>query len=142
AARTINGNMEDQIWYAHGADIVLRQDWVDDKPPVNELGEAPLRINAKVNYLEPDFVAFGSLPGVQHTARVFVKEHATASFQRETNPVRLVGIHTEEFGLTSWMKEGLLAHHFYDYLNLIAPDPRAVLISPSLAEALQVHPGD
>ncbi|TLS52317.1 FtsX-like permease family protein [Paenibacillus antri] len=143
AARTINGNMEDQIWYAQGADVVLRQDWVDDAPPPAGPGmEAPPPVSDRINYLEPDFGVFSSLPGVRSAARVFTKEKAVVWTQEENVQARLIGIHTDEFGMTSWMKDGLLPYHFYEYLNLIAPDPRAVLVSRSMAEAFELTPGD
>jgi putative ABC transport system permease protein len=142
AARTINGNLEDQIWYANGADIVLRQDWLDNAPtPAGPGMEAPPPPD-KISYLEPDFETFGALPGAEHAARVFRKENAVVWTGEESAQTQLVGIHTEEFGRAAWMKEGLLPYHFYDYLNLIAPDPRAVLVSRSLAEAYELSPGD
>jgi len=142
AARTINGNLEDQIWYAQGADIVLRQDWLDNAPlPAGPGAEAPPPPD-KISYLEPDFEVFGTLPGAEHAARVFRKDDAVVWTGEENARAQLIGIHTEEFGRTAWMKEGLLPYHFYDYLNLIAPDPRAVLVSSSLADTYELTPGD
>ena len=53
-----------------------------------------------------------------------------------------MGIDTDEFGRVAWMRDGLMDHHFYDYLNLIAGDPSAVLISRSVADELEVKVGD
>jgi len=61
---------------------------------------------------------------------------------KEKDTVRLMGIDTDEFGRTAWLRDGLLDHHFYEYLNLIATDPAAVLISRSLANEHNVKPGD
>ena len=149
AARTINGNLEDQIRYAGGADVVVRQEWVDDAPvqPVGVPQGVPLEASAppgssKINYLEPDFGVFADLPGASHAARVFHNDKAHAWAGDEHAAIRLLGIHTQEFGHAAWMKEGLLPYHFFDYLNVIAPDPRAVLVSRSLAEAFSLEPGD
>lgn len=142
AARTINGNMEDQIWYASGADVVVRQNWVDDAPPQEMPGMPPVPPPERINYLEPDFSVFSDLPGVEHAARVFTKDGAVARVKGETKRMQLIGVQTDEFGRAAWMKDGLLPYHFYDYLNLIAPDPRSVLVSRSLAETFELEPGD
>jgi len=143
AARTINVNMEDQIWYAGGADIVLRQHWVNDKPVSPPGGEPqPTVVSSRINYLEPPFEQIESLPGVERATPVFRKDQADAWFGTKSAKVTLMGIVTDGFGETAWMKEGLLPHHFYEYLNLIAPDPRAVLISRTAANYFGLKTGD
>lgn len=145
AARTINVNMEDQVWYAGGADIVLRQHWVNDAP-VSAPGaggpSGPAVVSSRINYLEPPFELIESLPGVRRAAKVFKREDADAWFGTKSGKVTLMGIETDAFGETAWMKDGLLPHHFYEYLNLIAPDPRAVLVSRTAAEYFGLASGD
>jgi putative ABC transport system permease protein len=149
AARTINTNAEDVIRYKNGADIVLQLRWKQSKPPTSD---APLAddasaadVKTKIQYEEPPFRMIQDLPGVAHAAKVFVKENAAIS-TGGTGPTiataKLMGIDTDQFGRTSWLRNGLLDHHFYDYLNLIATDPRAVLISDTLAEQEQISVGD
>ena len=53
-----------------------------------------------------------------------------------------MGIDTDEFGRTAWFRDHLLDHHFYDYLNLLATDSKAVLISRSIAEETGAKVGD
>lgn len=53
-----------------------------------------------------------------------------------------MGIDTKAFGETAWLRDHLLDHHIYDYLNLIAKNPSAVLISKSVAEEYGVKVGD
>lgn len=152
AARTINGNLEDQIWYAQGADIVLQQRWVDDGPSTKgEYPYIPGRASAEnesfsaprpINYLEPPFGIFETLPGVEAAARVFIKEEGSVWYGNQFGRVKLMGIDTDQFGRTAWLKNGLLRPHFYDYLNLIAPDPHAVLISRTMADEWGIKPGD
>ncbi|OUM95898.1 MAG: hypothetical protein A9Z00_05870 [Thermobacillus sp. ZCTH02-B1] len=143
AARTINVNMEEQIWYAGGADIVLRQHWANDAP-VSQPGEpsAPRVVSSRINWLEPPLELIATLPGVELATPVFRKEGADAWFGTKSGKVTLMGIVTDEFGMTAWMKEGLLPHHFHEYLNLIAPEPRAVLVSKTTAEYFGLKPGD
>jgi putative ABC transport system permease protein len=40
-----------------------------------------------------------------------------------------MGIHTKSFGETAWLRDELLPHHFYEYLNAMAKYPGAVLLS-------------
>ncbi|MBB3114625.1 putative ABC transport system permease protein [Paenibacillus phyllosphaerae] len=143
-ARTINGNMEDQIWYANGSDIVLRQHWENDAPPASSQGgpDQTIASASRINYLEPPFELLEQLPGVEWAARVFVKEGSDAWLGNKSGKVRLMGIDTDAFGEAAWMKEGLLPHHFYDYLNLMAPDANAVLLSTTAAEHFGAQIGD
>ncbi|MFC3341506.1 ABC transporter permease [Paenibacillus abyssi] len=145
-ARTINGNMEDQIWYDRGSDIVLRQHWVSDAPPPPVPGQAgpsqPIASPSRINYQEPPFELIEQLPGVERAAKVFVKDESDAWLGNKSGKVRLMGIDTDAFGEAAWMKEGLLPHHFYDYLNLMAPDAHAVLLSKTAADYYGAKIGD
>lgn len=150
AARTINDNMESKIRYAIGADMVLMTRWESDAPvysgpmvpqqgPSAGGSAGPVR----VRYAEPPFEPFRELAGVESVAKVFRKEGVMfVSRSGTTGKVTLLGIDTKAFGMTAWMKDGLLDHPINSYLNLIAPDPRAVLISRSIADAAGLKPGD
>ena len=140
AARTLNTNLEEQIWYKNGADIVLQQRWLNDAPPPMPGVEPPEP--DEIHYLEPPFEVFEKLPGVEHAAKVFVKDDVFARTNGENYRIRLMGIETDDFGRVAWMRQDLLPYHFYHYLNLIAPDPQAVLISRTMAEQLELAPGD
>jgi putative ABC transport system permease protein len=143
AARTLNGNLEEQIWYGQGADIILQQRWVNDAPPAIPGAPAPPAVGpTKVNYLEPPFDVFHTLPGVEHAARVFVKDGAEFVADDARGTIRLMGIDTDDFGYTAWMKDKLNPYPLYEYLNLIAPDPHAVLISRTMADQYGLKPGD
>ncbi|OMF23416.1 hypothetical protein BK133_24295 [Paenibacillus sp. FSL H8-0548] len=144
AARTINNNTEDRIRYGNGAEIVLTSQWVNDAPPPAAPG-APQQetaiIQAPVHYIEPAFEPFKTLEGVQHAAKVFKKE-AAFSVNDGTGAATLIGIDTDEFGETTWFRDSLLDYPLNDYLNLLAGDPQAVLISKTLANQKEVKPGD
>lgn len=151
AARTINDNMDSKIQYNIGADMTLTTRWESDAPPPIMQGAEPQVQNAQesgyrqVQYTEPPFEPFRELKGVQATAKVFRKEGArfSAGSAKKTNgAATLVGIDTMDFGQTAWMKDNLLDYPMNSYLNLIATNPKAVLISKSLADAAKVKPGD
>ncbi|WP_217598155.1 hypothetical protein, partial [Cohnella sp. GbtcB17] len=54
----------------------------------------------------------------------------------------LIGVDTDDFGRAAGFKNSLLAHPFYENLNLIAGDSKAVLGSTSLANQMKEKPGD
>ncbi len=146
AARTLNENLDDQIRYREGADIRLTFRWENDEMPSGagdgmDLPSSPV-VQAKVQYSEPPFDAVRQLPGVQEAAKVFLKNEVSFTSGKQKGTTNLIAIDTDEFGRTSWMKDGLLPHHFYDYLNLIAPETSAVLISRSMANQYKLKEGD
>lgn len=147
AARTINTNTEDRIRYGNGADFVTQANWPNDKPPppVGPMGGPPTQqaeIPKIIHYIEPTFDPYTKLPGVEHAAKVFVKPKATFGVGTSSGTATLIGVDTDEFGQTTWFPENLIDHHLNDYLNLIASDTRAVLISKTLAEQKGVKVGD
>jgi putative ABC transport system permease protein len=155
AARTLNNNTLEKVEYKNGADVVLTVRWENDAPlgggGMEELdpesgesqGQSPaIAAPRRVQYAEPPFEMFKELPGVVNAARVFTKQNATAVANKSTFRVTLMGIDTDDFGRVALMKDGLLDHHFYSYLNLISTDPTAVLISRTLADQQNVRVGD
>jgi putative ABC transport system permease protein len=145
AARTMNQNNEDKISYKYGADIVMKVQWPNDAPPPPPPGgaQSDTLLAKRVQYVEPAYEPIvRDLPGVESTAKVFVKEKATFSGSNYNGTGMLMAVDTDEFGRTTWFKEGLLPHHINDYLNVIALDPTAVLISRTLADQYSVKPGD
>lgn len=153
AARTINDNMESRIQYAIGSDIALTTRWESDSPVFStsqmQQGQQQTDTTAtatkqRVQYTEPPFQPFQELKGVESAARVFKKEAAryNVSGNDKNGATTLIGIDTKEFGNTAWMKDGLLEYPINSYLNLIAPNPKAVLISRSIAEQAKLKPGD
>ncbi|TDF99620.1 ABC transporter permease [Paenibacillus piri] len=150
AARTINKNAGEKIMYGNGADIAMSVKWEDDAPPPNTGGDgggepdpaAVMEPKKKVQFSEPPFLPFTQLPGVEHAAKVFTKTDASFSSGKELGAATLMGIDTDDFGRAAWLRNGLLEHHFYEYLNVLASSPSAVLISRTLADQYNVKVGD
>ncbi len=146
AARTMNQNNHDKVMYQNGADIVLKTFWQNDAPPPAPPGGPPVSASLspkRVQYTEPLFdYALNKLPGVEHYAKVFVKEEAYFSTANAVIDTKLYAIDTDDFGMTAWFQNGLLDYHINDYLNLIATDASSVLISRSIADAEGLKPGD
>ncbi|WP_248927522.1 ABC transporter permease [Paenibacillus hamazuiensis] len=160
ATRTINMNTLDKIRYSAGADITMQIHWENDAPPAiltglleeeaseeeasaeTQLSDEEPEAPHKTQYTEPSFLPFTQLPGVEHAAKVFIKKDAVFSRGKASDTVQLMGIDTKDFGQTAWMRSKLLGRHFNEYLNLIAVNPSAVLISKSMAEEYGIKPGD
>lgn len=56
--------------------------------------------------------------------------------------IRLMGIHTKDFGNTAWFENSLLPQHWYHYLNAISQNSSAILVSENFHEVLGYQLGD
>ncbi|HHY82475.1 MAG TPA: ABC transporter permease [Clostridiales bacterium] len=147
AARTLNTNYEERIRYQNGADIVVQAYWPNNAKPVidpYQTGMVPnMGQQEPIQYQEPPFGPFKNLKGVQSAAKVFVRDKVSVTLpDARASKVTLMGIIPDEFGRTTWFRNGLLPHHINEYLNLMALDPRAVLLSASFKEKYGVKEGD
>ena len=148
AARTINRNEEDKLRYSIGADIVFRTEWIGTEVPsagaTEGAGAAGMAGTGKMVYNnEPLFDPFRNMEGVKSATKVYTNNAATARTWGGSHcDTRYMGVIADEFAETAWFRSDLLPHNFYEYLNLLASDSRAVLVSTSLAEKLGVQVGD
>jgi putative ABC transport system permease protein len=150
AARTLNRNMEERILYQVGSDIVIKPVWqgeyiapaaVDTGAGQQSSSDLP---SGSIQYKEPPYLSFEQLPGVEHAAKVYIREgtHLRAG-ENFTDSVQLMAIDPYDFGSTAWFRGDLMApYHINAYLNLIAQEPSAVLISQSISTEYKVKVGD
>ena len=137
AARTINQNAEDNIHYTTGADLVVKERWQDNSAA---LSEDP---NAELVYYEPDYGRYETLEGYESIAKVYVNENISVDMDKgDLTNVRLMGINTKEFGETAWFKNSLLDIHWYNYLNTMSKNSRAVLLSSNFRTNYGCELGD
>ncbi len=118
AARTINLNMEDGIRYDIGAQVVAKEKWGDNS--ANDDASMTL-------YFEPDFEKYTALSnaGVKLTK----VQNTYYVSMNDIRRVHLMAIDTKEFGEIAWFRDDLEPEHWYNYLNAMASDARAVLVS-------------
>lgn len=136
-AGTINANEEDNIRYGIGADLVLQEKWEDNSAQLENDPELEL------TYEEPDFQKYADIAGVRSAAKVLRITDGKMRVDRGMiKNLQVMGIHTKSFGETAWFKDGLLEHHFYDYLNALATNPGAVLLSQNFADDYGYELGD
>jgi len=137
AARTINTNEEDNIRYGIGADIVLEEKWEDNSIQVQDNPDLELI------YEEPDFDRYTNMEGVKSATKVLNLKIANMSVSGGTiKNVQIMGIHTKTFGETAWFKDDMLPNHFYEYLNALSSNSRAVLLSRNFHTKYGVELGD
>ncbi len=130
-ARTINANAEEQLRYSMGADVVMQDVWHGE------------HYGGTVSYTEPNSEKYRLLEGVKSSTKVLVDPEVTLTVGSGTvRNVTLMGIHTKEFGQTAWFKESLMEIHWYDYLNAMSQNPRALLVSSNLRDRNGLRVGD
>lgn len=153
AARTINTNLEEQLYYANGAEVRMQVDWPSNLPPAmppmgmegDEEEQSSFFEEEEVVYTEPPFDPIENLPSVDSTAKVFMKEDVTvAKGDENIKFAQLMAIETKDFGETAWFKNSLVPkdYHWYQYLNLMANEQSAVLVSEETASLLNLRKGD
>jgi putative ABC transport system permease protein len=145
AARTMNRNMEEKIYYAIGADVTLMPSWENDAPVVTPMGGIGTQSieSSYVQYEEPPFEPYTELTGVNHAAKVFRKNGARVRANKHSlSGVTLIAIEPYDFSKVLWFRNDLLPHHINSYLNLLNIDPSAVLLSSSFAREFGIQLGD
>ncbi len=146
AARTINRNLEDKVMYNLGTDIVIQPYFQSNKPPSTgaapDMGDGmgapssePVFNPAPTLYIEPNYTEYTKLSGVESITKVYKNNNVNARIMgTQFTNVDLMGIITHEFGETAWFRDDLLPYHWYNYLNLLSDNPRAVLISSGFSK--------
>jgi putative ABC transport system permease protein len=146
AARTVNRNMEERIFYAAGADLTMQPYFPSDKPPDSGSmpGEPAAAIGSSVvQYREPPYHPYTDLPGIEGTTRVLRQARAQVSLPGNRRTMSaLMAITPAEFGRVAWFRSDLLPAHWHHYLNRLAADPKAMLLSTSIAEEYELKLGD
>ena len=137
AARTINTNEERNIRYSIGADLVLEEKWKDNSAQRKKDPSLPLI------YTEPAFSRYTNLEGVRSATKVFQTNKAVVNMAHtgQVPNLNVMGIHTKTFGETAHIEDGLLKHHFYEYLNAMSQDSRAILVSRNFQTNYDVELG-
>jgi putative ABC transport system permease protein len=148
AARTLNTNYEERIRYAYGSDIIVEAYWPNTAPaqgmdPFTVEPSPSMGMQEPIQYQEPPFGPFESLKGIESVTKIFIENNVSVTMPgTRANRVGLMGIIPDEFGRTTWFRNGLLPHHINEYLNLMSQDPRAVLLSTSFQEKYDLRTGD
>ena len=148
AARTVNRNIEERIYYAVGADLTMQPYFPSDAPPAgDDLGfggpAASASSSSSVQYREPPYQPFTELPGLEHTTRVLRQPRAQVSLPGNRRTMaELMAVAPGEFGKVAWFRRDLLPVHWFHYLNRLTDDPKAMLLSTSIGDEYDIKLGD
>ena len=154
-ARTLNRNGEEKIRYANGADMVIQPVWpvlsgqgqttpTDPTAQPEAAGnDAASSGDEIVVYSEPPFTSYQTIEGIEVAAKVY--RNAVSELRvpdGKQAEVQLMGIIPAQFGRVAWFRSDLLPSHWYEYLNRLARDPKAFLLSTSLRNKYGIRVGD
>lgn len=136
-ARTINDSAEENTRYVTGADVVLREKWESNADQVAENSSLDLI------YYEPDYGVYQTMEGAASVCKVFTDANVSCSVPGGTlKKTLLMAIDTDAFGRTAWFDASLLPHHINEYLNAMAQNARAVLVSANFRDEYGLKLGD
>ena len=143
-ARTVNLNNEHSIRYEAGADIVLKEEWqINTRHSVAEVNDAGGVTYKEIVWHEPDYSRYQNLAGAQSVTKVYkTTQGAVQSVKLQGGNLLIMGIISDEFGRTAWMRDGLLPSHINNYLNSLAQNPDAVIVSSNFREKHNMKLGD
>ena len=147
AARTLNANGADRIYYRTGCDVVLdlaTSGTAEDYAGGAAAGAGPEALASyESGYAELPFVEISGLAGVEQAARVLKRRDVrVTALGKGIAHVELMAMEPYDFGRTVWYRGGLLSHHINAYLNLLIREPGSCIVSRSLLEAADVELGD
>jgi putative ABC transport system permease protein len=126
-ASTVNASQETQLKYDLGADVVIKEAWMQKTGA----------------YVETDAARYGQIPGVTSIAKVFRDDGSSATAGKtQLTSVSLMGVDTKAFGETAYMPDGLLDEHFFTYLNAMSQNPGDCLVSANFRDILGLEVGD
>lgn len=143
--RTLNCNQENRMQYSVGADIVLQEEWpaLGGAAMTSEMAMSGETVSEEVYYTEPQFSRYEKLETVESAARVLtLKDVSVTANSQKQSAVTVMGVVPDEFGRVCWYRSDLAPYHINEYLNLLADEPRAVLMSSNILEDLGLSPGD
>lgn len=139
AARTINNNDEQNLYYTTGADVVIQERWESNATLV------AMDPNLELEYREPDFGHYSALVGKGADAITRVQEERELIVNAGSGTLKdaqVIGINTKEFGETAWFDESLLPEHWYNYLNAMSQNSNAILVSSNFKTNYDYKIGD
>lgn len=122
-ARTIVLNAVDNTRYIAGADITLKEKWSSN------MGTVMRDSSVGLTYYESDFGRYQTIPGVETATKVLVEREGKLVDGKGDQKVTVMGIKASGFYQVTTMKDGLLPYSYADYLNVLAADSQAVIVS-------------
>lgn len=134
-ARSILTNANNNIIYRTGTDVRLQENWIHSylSPSNQEI----------VEIIEPDFKKYMSLKEVEAITKVTLyNKNFIAQTAKGDIPSSIMAIQAYEFGNTKIFQDELLPFHINYYLNTLAKNPNAVILSKNFKTKYGIQLGD
>lgn len=146
AARTINLNVDDKIRYQTGADLSFKEVWADNSQtsagssmgPPTDTGIG----STDIVYREPDFTRFTHFDEVDSIAKVLQDKVTVYLSEGRLDNTKIMAIQSNVFGETIWNRDDLFPIHINNYLNVLAKEPKAALLSRNFKDKYGYKIGD
>ena len=136
-ARTILENATQNAEYLSGADVVLKELWTDNSAYLQK------NPGMEFQYYEPDYGKYSKMTGYVSSTKVIYDQKASMYTPNQAvQQITLMGINTKEFGMNTYVEDGLQAKFYYEYLNELAKAPEGILVSANFANKLGYKIGD
>jgi putative ABC transport system permease protein len=160
AARTIGLNSEERIMYKFGSDVVVKTVWEGQaqfKPVESQQGggsgggsgggaggggQSNRPTPTSINYNEPPFEVFRSLPGVEHAARVLQTKSSLTISGKTAGQTTIMGIDNVDIARVAWLRKDMYPINPYQYLAWLGQVPEGALISSNIAKKFDLKRGD
>ncbi|RKP55303.1 ABC transporter permease [Cohnella endophytica] len=163
AARTIGLNSEERIMYKYGSDVVVKTVWegnAEFKAPKKSQGgsggggsgsggsggsgggQGSNPTPTKINYNEPPFEIFRTLPGVKQAARVLQTKSSLTISGKTAGQTTIMGIDNVDFARVGWLRKDMYTINPYKYLAWMGQVPEGALISSNVAKKFDLKRGD
>lgn len=140
-ARTILQNAKDNADYLEPVDIKIKEVWTDNSGSAGLSGSSSE--SSKKEYNEPDYSKYANLQDAARYTKVIYDEKSFAQVANKTYySCTLMGIHTREFGESTYVDSKLLEKPYYEYLNELALEPNGVLVSRNFQNTHGFKAGD
>ncbi|MHB1485789.1 MAG: ABC transporter permease [Saccharofermentanales bacterium] len=136
SARTINSNLNDNIMYTGGADIVI----------IPYEKESDNRFNKKSTDLveKPIYSSYKNLTGVTAASIISIAKEPEiyVNLNQSGDSLKMIGVDPKTYSDVIWSRTDMLDLHINNYLNLLQENPDNCIISKNLADEMGLSIGD
>jgi putative ABC transport system permease protein len=96
----------------------------------------------RINFSEPPFEVFRTLPGVKHAARVLQANTSITISGKTAGQGIVMGIDNVDFARVAWLRKDMYPMNPFTYLSWLGKVPQGALISSNIADQFGLKPGD
>ncbi|MCL1829914.1 MAG: hypothetical protein FWG21_00620 [Oscillospiraceae bacterium] len=146
AARTINRNYEDRIYYGIGADVRLREKWesVDPDPQFTPEGAPISKEEKDLIFLgEPSYEKYLNMEGIRSCTKVYSNSRAQLRRSGKLHPnLNVMCIVPHEFTDVAWYRSDIYPYSVNYMMNAMTINPHMILVSENFMEKLNMKQGE